>query len=108
MKAKILLCVAHLLFIFSLAAEETFLAYNPYQEIADIYHPTLEDYRLIQDYLSNGYRPLTSRLRDYEPNAKNFRIIGEAEDQVPQFGLMAVNSPENERENCLVVYSSFN
>ncbi|WP_068471355.1 hypothetical protein [Candidatus Protochlamydia phocaeensis] len=97
-----------LLFSSFLAAEDALSPSDIYEEIADIYHPTLDDYRLIQNYLTNGYRPITARLRDYEPNARNFKIIGETEDELPSSGLIAVNSEESERENCLVAYSSFN
>lgn len=79
-----------------------------YQHILDIRHPTLDDYHVIQNYLTYGDRPIIKRLCDYEPNARNFKIIGETADEWPQSGKIAVNSEEHERENCLVVYSSFN
>lgn len=81
---------------------------KPYSQIQDISQPTLEDYHLIQDYLTNGDRPIITRLCDYLPNAKNFKIIGNTPEEQPESGIIAVNSDENDRENCLVTYSSFN
>jgi hypothetical protein len=92
----------------SLRAEDISSAEGVYSQIADITQPTLKDYYLIQDYLTHGDRPFIKRLCDYEPNARNFKIIGHTIDELPQSGFIAVNSDESERENCFVIYSSFN
>lgn len=85
--------------------------YDPipvYDDIADICHPTLDDYRHIQDYLTYGERNAIEWLKDYQPNARNFKIIGEDNDELPKYEMIAVNCSENDRENCVVAYSSFN
>ena len=89
-------------------AEDIYAPIPVYAHIKDINHPTLDDYRLIQSYLTHGERSIIKWLKDYEPNARNFKLIGNTEDELPVSGMIAVNCDENERENCLVVYSSFN
>lgn len=79
-----------------------------YSQIQDIHHPSLDDYRLIQHYLTYGERNKIQRLNDYLPNARNFKIIGDTPEELPQTGLVAVNSDESQKENCIVTYSSFN
>lgn len=79
-----------------------------YDEISDIYNPTIDDYRKIQDYITNGERSIIKHLQDYQPNARNFKLIGNSPDEMPQFGDIAVNCSPEEKENCLIVYSSFN
>jgi hypothetical protein len=76
-----------------------------YRKIQDIYHPTVNDYRLIQDYLTNGERPLLYRLENYAQKARDFKIIGDA---LPQSKVIAVNSCKMVRENCILLYSSYN
>ena len=79
-----------------------------YSQIQDIYHPSLDDYRLIQNYLTNGVRSNIQRLNDYLPNARNFKIIGDSPEELPQTGLVTVNCDESLKENCIITYSSFN
>ena len=76
-----------------------------FAQIKDIYHPTLEDYRTIQKYLTKGKRPQLRYLNDMEKRCRNFKII----DKEPlQKGTIAINCQENEKENCLIVYASLN
>jgi hypothetical protein len=79
-----------------------------YQELSSLTAPTVEDLHKVQDYLTNGYRPITQHLKDYEPNVKKLKIIGTSPEEQPQYGDIAVNCAEDERENCLICYSSFN
>lgn len=108
MKALHIVFFSHLLLASALNADDHYAPIPVYSQIKDILHPTDDDYRLIQDYLSNGERSIIKRLNDYEPNARNFKIIGEGQGQLPQFGSVAVNSNDTDRENCVIVYSSFN
>lgn len=80
----------------------------PYEKIRNIYRPTVEDYRLIQNYLTNGERSLLPRLEMYGAKAREFRIIGTKPGELPESGLVVVNCPAEERENCILLYSSFN
>lgn len=93
---------------FFLSADNIYELPPVYNSISDITNPTLDDFRLIQNYLTKGERSIIRRLDDYEPNARFFRIIGNTPDEMPQYGLVAVNCDENSRENCVVCYSSFN
>lgn len=92
----------------TLHAEDIYAPVPVYQQIADIYHPTLMDYKLIQQYLTFGERSVIERLDDYKPNARNFKIIGDSSDEVPQSGLVSVNCKSTDRDNCVVLYASFN
>lgn len=79
-----------------------------YQELSNLFDPTEEDLFKVQDYLTHGERSIIRHLQDYEPNARNFKIIGTAPEEKPEYGDIAVNCSENERNNCLIVYASFN
>lgn len=79
-----------------------------YAQIQDTLHPTLEDYRLIQDYLKNGVREGLENLGDTEYRMRNLKIIGDGPDEVPQSGLIPVNCAMDDKENCLILYASFN
>ena len=79
-----------------------------YKQIQDIRHPTINDYRLIQNYLTNGERPELDHLRDMEARIRDFKLIGQTPRQFPQSGCIHVNCSETELENCILVYASFN
>ena len=79
-----------------------------YKQIKDIYHPTFQDYYAIQDYLSHGKREGLEKLKDTECRQRNFKIIGDTPDKMPEDGIIPVNSDIDDKENCLVLYASFN
>lgn len=79
-----------------------------YSQIRDLRHPTLQDYRRIQEYLAYGERENIERLGDMLPAMRSMKIIGETKKELPEGGTMAVNSKKSEKENCVLVYSSFN
>lgn len=79
-----------------------------YSALSSITHPTLDDLYKVQGYLSNGERSNINFLDDYKPNARNLKIIGNTFDELPQYGDIAVNCEESDRENCIIVYASFN
>jgi hypothetical protein len=76
-----------------------------YSQISDIYHPSLDDYRLLQDFLSNGKRDL-SELKDFEWITRNIHIIDEK--QPIETGLIPLRCDANDRENCILLYATFN
>ena len=78
-----------------------------YGYIKDIYHPTTEDYRLVQTYLRYGNRPL-EQLGDSSLLMRDIRIIGESENEIPESGIRCVNCSSDEKENCVILYSTFN
>lgn len=92
----------------TLSSEDIYAPLPVYSQIKDIYHPTTIDYRNIQNYLTYGERSLIKRLKDYESNARNFKIIGDTREESPQANIVAVNCSKDEKENCLILYSSFN
>ncbi len=92
----------------SIQADDIYAPVTVYDQIEDLCNPTLEDYRKIQYYLTHGERSIIKKLKDYQPNARNFKLIGDKPDELPQSGMVAVNCSEEERENCILCYSSFN
>ena len=80
-----------------------------YKQIKDIYHPTLEDYYLIQNYLTYGEREGLEKLkRHYCRVQRNLKIIGSSVDELPQSEIIPVNTDIEDKQNCLVLYASFN
>lgn len=99
-----LLCVGFL----PIFAEDYYADIQVYKELSSLTTPTLEDLHKIQNYLTHGERSIIRYLNDYEPNSRKFKIIGNSPEEQPQYGDIAVNCDENERENCLICYASFN
>jgi len=81
-----------------------------YSKIKDIRHPTLKDYKRIQKYLSKGERPFIDRLDgwQYKGKAREFRFIGRNPEESIESGIIPVHCDSGERENCIVLYCSFN
>lgn len=106
---KALLLFACFLSISLCSSEEENLPLLPlYNQISSLTHPTYDDLRLIQQYLTHGERPYLERLDDSYPGARNMQIIGDAPHDLPSSGLLTVNCQDNERENCIVLYASLN
>lgn len=79
-----------------------------YKQIKDIYHPTFKDYYLIQNYLVHGKREGLEKLSYYAQRLRNTKIIGSKEGELPCSEIIAVNTDIKDKENCLVLYASFN
>lgn len=92
----------------SLHAEDYYADIPVYKELSSFTNPTKEDLLKVQNYLSHGERSIVRYLLDYAPNARNFKIIGKDPHEQPEYGKIAVNCNESDRENCLIVYASFN
>jgi hypothetical protein len=91
-----------------LHAEDIYAEIPVYQQLSNLYDPTTADLHKVQHYLTYGERTILRYLNDYRPNARNFKIIGKTPAEQPEYGEIAVNCDEDDRENCLVVYASFN
>lgn len=80
-----------------------------YNQIKDIRHPTLEDYKLIQSYLTTDIGGMIRPLGDdyADQNLKGLKILGPAPSYF-QSGVIAVNCDSSCKENCLIVYSTYN
>ena len=79
-----------------------------YREIKNIYSPSEEDLLHLQSKLSTTQRSIIERMKDTAFIARNFKLIGTSSHQKPEIGWKVVNSLESERENCIILYSSFN
>lgn len=88
--------------------ERTFGMTPILERIADPLHPNLHDYRLIQKYLTDGDRPNLELLADMKPRIKGMKIIGDSPEEFPKKGILAVNCSQDDKENCLLLYTSFN
>ncbi len=97
-----------LMFCFSSQASELDPVTDVYAEISNLYDPTEEDLFKIQDKLSNTKRPIVERMGDTAFIAKQFKIIGQSSNEKPEYHWIAVNSSEDEKENCIITYASFN
>ncbi|MBX3718988.1 MAG: glycosyltransferase family 2 protein [Parachlamydiales bacterium] len=79
-----------------------------YGQIKDICHPTLDDYKLLHNYLFHGPRLNLDRLADIYYGQRTIRILGDSPDQIPVSGLVHVNSTGEEKENCILLFSTYN
>ncbi len=79
-----------------------------YRQIKDIFHPTLNDYRLLHNYLFYGSRLNLDRLADTYYGQRTIRILGDDLDQMPTSGLIHSNSTGEEKENCIILYATYN
>ena len=89
----------------SLPAEES--TPNVYNQISDIYHPSFDDYLLVQHFLSSEERPL-SELKDTEWIVRHFQLVDPSDKDSIKSTMIALRCEPNDRENCVLMYSSFN
>ena len=79
-----------------------------FARVSDPSHPTIRDYTILQKCLETSERPELSSLKDYERRFREFKLIGKQTNQVPEWGRVCVNSSDEERENCLLLYAFYN
>lgn len=98
------------LFFLSITASIFFAACSEstsYPKIEDLFHPTLKDYQALQRYLEKGERPNIELLADFKGRSK-IKMLGKKRGEIPQRGVITVNSKESEKENCLILYATWN
>jgi len=78
------------------------------KELSYLKDPSYKDYLRIQRYLRKGDRPLLKYLNDTEAVAKQLKLVGKSENDMPQFGRICVNSSEADLQNCIILYASYN
>ncbi|HSX11899.1 MAG TPA: hypothetical protein VLF61_00210 [Rhabdochlamydiaceae bacterium] len=76
-----------------------------YPKIKDLYHPTIKDVRALHYYLKKGKRAAVENLKDFKGRAR-IKLIGKA--NFPKQGIIAVNCDEKDKENCLILYATYN
>ena len=79
-----------------------------YSQLGNLYQPSIDDYQFVQNFLSFGKRDNLDRLKEMAGGPKYMRIIGETPEDYPKSGMIPVNCTPADRENCLVIYSTFN
>ncbi len=87
---------------------------NLWNSIPDIEHPTIEDYRLFEKYLSTGRRPnLDIYLSQTQiGNQKfcrmfDFKLIGD-NNESPIFERHCLHVDQDNQEKCVLLYGSYN
>jgi hypothetical protein len=79
-----------------------------YKEIRDICHPTQEELFTLQDRLLHTHRPILKRMKETGFIPREFKFIGRSKEETPVSGRLVLNCDEEDRENCIIMYSSFN
>ncbi len=99
---------SYLALFIPLFANDHYTSTPIYSQIKDIYHPTLKELKRIQHYLASDQRYGLDKLGFYKANIQNFKIIGNSKKRQPRSGVIAVGCKKTIKENCLILYSSFN
>lgn len=83
--------------------------FSVYSQIKNLFHPTLEDYRFLQKHLTTDPGGIICPVGDgyVDQNLKSLKILGPVPSQYVS-GTIAVNCDPGDKENCLLVYSTFN
>ncbi|MBI3237042.1 MAG: hypothetical protein HYZ48_05015, partial [Chlamydiales bacterium] len=79
-----------------------------YQQLEDLFHPTWNDYRFVQNYLRYGKRENLSFLGNMAAGLRQINLIGHSADEIPLSGRICVNCTEEEKKNCVLIYATFN
>lgn len=86
--------------------------------LSDPYCPSLEDYRLIENYYQFGERPYIDQIRkdshiqgaelDYRiQQLRNFKLVG-PNGEMPIREVHALNVTEETKDRCILIYASYN
>lgn len=87
--------------------------------VSNIYEPTLEDYRLIENYLQNGRRPYLENLIESSWEGigdevkmrvkmqRQFMLVG-PNGEMPIFEVHHLNVTEETKDRCILIYGSYN
>jgi len=86
--------------------------------LSDPYHPSLEDYRLIEHYFQYGDRPYIETIRrtahvegdDFDfriHQLRNFKLVG-PNGEMPIMELHPINVREETQNKCILIYASYN
>ena len=77
-----------------------------YDNVQDIKHPTVEEYKYVQDYI-HGRRDVdeTIAYANYIWIYNNFKMVGEKPEEIPETGICHVNGGG---DNCVILYASYN
>lgn len=89
---------------FLVAAFQFFKIYHTPQ-IEDLHHPTLKDYQVMQKLI--GKSSFIAQLKDFRKRAQ-IKMVGKSQGEIPQQGMLAVNCAETEKENCVILYATYN
>lgn len=86
--------------------------------LSDPYHPSLEDYLLIENYFQHGNRPYIETIRrtahvegdDFDfriHQLRNFKLVG-PNGEMPIMELHPINVSKETNDRCILIYTSFN
>lgn len=74
---------------------------------SDPYHPTVKDYKLMQKSMKKKMAPFIEELGDFQSRCQ-IKLVGKSKSEIPQQGLVAVNCAESDKENCVILYATYN
>jgi hypothetical protein len=96
--------------IFSVVAHTSVIDPAPkfYDDIIDICNPTQQELITLQNKLLYIERPIIEKMTGIGFISKEFRFISDNPAKLPEFGSIFLNSSANDRENCIVLYASYN
>lgn len=104
MKLAILYC---LIFMTATAAEMAKAKFL-YKHISNICQPTYQEMCLVQEGVLNWNNPLLNHMPQTGFIMREFRFIGSTPDLIPESGRLVLNCTEQDLENCIIIYASFN
>ncbi len=79
-----------------------------FAQIRDITHPTVQDYALLQRYLEKGNRKELAHMDRSKVRGYRYQFMGETKDELPESGVIHINHSGESKENCILVYASYN
>ena len=91
-----------------------------WSSLSNVNNPSLEDYRLVENYLQNGIRPYFETLRNTssyyfcvddfhfrEKKLRDFKLLG-PNSEMPIRELHHLNPCEATKDRCILMYASYN
>jgi hypothetical protein len=79
-----------------------------YEDILDICNPTKTELHVLQDKLLGTYRPILDTMKETGFIPREFKFIGRSSEETPTSGELILNCGKDNKENCIIIYSSFN
>lgn len=111
MLIKVFVCMFYIATVFTFPPEKLQMmdpARDFYKDIVDIRHPTKEELLVLQNKLLHTYRPILEWMGDTAFIPREFRFISNNPLEIPELGQLVLNSQPDDRENCIILYASFN
>lgn len=98
------------LFFFSswIFASDIDPAVDFYAHIDDICAPSELELNILQEKILQEYRPILDQMPETGYILKEFKFLSDNPEEKPEYRRLILHSSEEERENCIIIFSSFN